>query len=469
MASLAERCRPRTSLGCLYPPTEVAALRSWMACGAGPALATAAPGSGLTTLVGLLAREAAMDAVWVGCTTPRVKHLLLQAGASPVSVTLRRKIIVVDEFESFGAGDTSAQADALAFAKASPPLPVLFVSHANRSQKSTEFAKTWPRFEFGRPSVASLRSYLRTVCDKHGVSADDDGIAAVVRSTKGDLRAALNTLDTIAIGGAGRVDAESAERYAKDETADALDVVESLLRGTRGADVAGCIKSYYLDSTVVPMGVFENYLASLGAADLQAAQRAAESFSVADCLDRYMYSRQAWGAADLYAVAAVAAPVMHAQRWRVSKPSPTFGISKFGSVWSKTYNMYAKMKHVKQIAHARTEAGLVPLPVADLSILRGCMRAALDAGDDAALEKVCAWLNPAQALQLVRLGVPGAAWDRHASRMCWARRRDARRRVANRAVDKVRDAGGQLGGGQAPIQPDHGGAGVAQHRLVLEV
>ena len=416
--SLAERCRPRTSLGCLFPQAEVASLRAWMAAGApGAALATAAPGSGLTTLVGLLVRETAVDAVWVGCATPRVKHLLLQAGASPVSVTLRRKIIVVDEFESFGAGDASALAEALAFARSSPPLPVLFVSHANRSQKSTEYAKSWPRFEFGRPSGASLRAYLRAVCDKHGVRADDEGIATVVRSTKGDLRAALTTLDTIGIGGAnaGRVvDAESVERHAKDETADALDVVESLLRGTRGADVADCIKSYHLDSAVVPMGVYENYLASLGKGDLEAALHAADSFSVADCFDRYMYSRQAWDSGDFYAVSAVAAPVMHAQRKRVSKPSATFGITKFGSVWSKTYNMFAKMKHVKQIAQARAEAGLAPLPVCDLSFVRGCMRAALDAGDAASLAKTCSWMKPAQALQLVRLGVPGSVWYRHA-------------------------------------------------------
>ena len=415
MGSLAELTRPRTSLGCLFPPAEVASLRAWMAGGAaGPALATAAPGSGLTTLITMLVRETTMDAVWIGCATPRVKHLLQQAGASPVSVTLRRKIIVVDEFDAFGAGDSAALADALAFAKAAPPLPVLFASHSTRSQKSLEYAKAWPKFELGRPSAAALKAYARVVCDKHSVPVDDEGIAKIVASTKGDLRAALMTLDAVRIGaapGGAAVTDDVVERHAKDEAADALDIVESLLRAQRGADVKDCLKLYYMESAVVPMGLYENYLGSLGKGDLEAAALAADSFSEADRVDRYLYSHQAWDALEFYATAAVAAPALLMRRSRKSAPSPTFGITKFGSVWSRMYNMYAKMKHVRGLAQARAGGGLVHLDVVDLALVRQMLRAALDAGDAASLARSCSWMTPAQVLALARLQL-GPAWYR---------------------------------------------------------
>lgn len=416
MGSLAELSRPRTTLDCLYPAAEVAALRAWMAGGAtGPALATAAPGSGLTTLLSTLVRETAMDAVWVGCATPRVKELLRQAGSSPVSVTLRRKIIVVDEFDAFGGGDASALADALAFAKAGPPLPVLFASHSSRSQKSLEYAKAWPRFELGRPSAPALKAYLRAVCARHGVAADDALVARVVAATKGDLRAALMTLDALRIGapadGMLRADAGDVERHAKDEAADALDIVESLLRGERGADLRDCLKLYHTESAVVPMGLYENYPASLGADDTRAAAAAADSFSVADRVDRYLYSHQAWDAVDVYAAAAVAGPVLHMRRLRRSPPSPAFAVTKFGSVWSRMYNMYAKMKHVRALALARAERGLTRLDAADLALVRRMLRAALEAGDAGALSRCCSWMGPALTLQLARLQL-GPAWYR---------------------------------------------------------
>lgn len=415
MPSLAELSRPRTSLGSLYAATEVASLRAWMAGSKGPALATAAPGSGLTTLVHALVRETGLDAVWIGSATPRVKHLLAAAGSSPVSVTLRRKIIVVDEFDAFGGGDASALADALAFARSGPPLPVLFASHSTRSQKSLEYAKSWPRFELGRPSAAAMRAYLRAVCDRHGVAADDACLHGIVSRTRGDLRAALMTLDALRLGAPAAeasCAAASLDRHTKDEAADALDIVESLLRGERGADLADCLKLYYTESAVVPMGLYENYLGSLGAGDVLAAAAAADSFSVADRVDRYVYSHQAWDTLEAYGAAAVAGPVLGMRRHRRGPPPAAYGVTKFGSVWSRFFNACAKQKHVRALAWVRVERGLARLDVCDLAIVRQILGLALAGADDGAVVAACDWAGgAAPVLQLARLQV-GPTWYR---------------------------------------------------------
>lgn len=411
-APLVTACRPRTSLGCLYPEAEVAALRAWMRShAAGPALATAASGSGLTTLVTLLAAEAGLETVWVGCATPRVKALLAAAGANPVSVTLRRKIIVVDEVDALGSVEGGVMADVLAFVRSRPVVPVLLAARSTRSQKSLEYAKGWPRFELGRPAPAAMRDYVRRVADAHGVRVDDDGVAGIVRATRGDLRAALNTLEALRMGGGGCGDVE---RHVKDEAGDSLDLVEAVLRGERGADVMDCLKVHAMGSAVVPMGLYENYLGALGKDDLQAAAAVAQAFSDADVADRYMYSHQAWDTMEShYAVHAVAAPSMHARALRRGKPSPTLAVTKFGSVWSKMYNMFAKTKHVRRLTQGRSEAGLTQLSVCELGQVRACLRAALERGDEAALADAVGGLpTSALALQLVRLAPGGAAWYR---------------------------------------------------------
>lgn len=412
MASLVDACRPRTSLGCLFPDAEVASLRAWMASAStrGPALATAGPGSGLTTLVALLVGETGLDAVWVGCATPRVKAALAQAGSSPLSVTLRRKIIVVDEVDAMGSsgGETSSLAEALAFVKAKPPLPVLFLSHATRSQKSQEFAKAWPRFSFGRPGAGAVAAYLATVAAKHGIAAASEGwIRDVAARARGDLRAALMAMDMLR-----HAAVPAALQDMKDDRIEGLDLAEAVLRGEAGGGVRECLRMYAMEPAVLPMGMWENYLSTLGKEDIHAVARAADGFADADRIDRFVYSHQAWDMMEAYGACAVAVPAMSLAKWRQSKPPKALSVTKFGSVWSKMYNACAKVKHVRALALAYAEAGAQPLSACELAWVRRCVRCAVERGDAAELRRACWPLAAPHVLHLARLdtGPKGSAW-----------------------------------------------------------
>lgn len=421
--SLLEASRPRTSLGTLFPDVQVAALRQWLGNPGttGPALATASPGSGLTMLVRLMLAELGLESIWITTGTPRIRALLAQAGANPVSVTMRRKVIVVDELDALGSADSSALADVLAFARSKPPLPVLFATHATRSQKPHEFAKTWPRFAFGRPTDAKVRACLARLVAKHGIDQiDDSQLDDLVKRARGDVRAAVMALDLARRGGGG---CGGGGRHAcqivdiKDEATEGLDLVEAVLRGQRGGTVAECLKMFAMEPAVMSMGLYENYLASLGSEDMEAATRMADEFAAADCVDRYMYARQAWDAHDVYGARAVAGPSMALRRHRRSKPNASLGVTKFGSVWSKVYNMCAKTKHLKQISNKYAEAGLAPLTACDLAWVREGLRAALRNDDEDAVRRLCHPLAPPEALLLARLDAAGgsAAWYKQAT------------------------------------------------------
>lgn len=420
---LLDTCKPRTSLGVLYSDTEVLSLRAWLASGAcGPALATASPGSGLTTLVHLLVGELGLDTVWIGCGTPRIRALLEQAGANPLSVTMRRKVVIIDEFDALSSGDTMATSDVLSFVRGKPPVPILVLSHSTRSAKSLEFAKAWPKFAFGRPGMATMTAYLRTTATKHGVEISDQDVEALAKQVRGDVRAALMALELRRRGGA--------EIHTKDEATEGLDLTEAVLRGERGHTVRDCLRMFGMESAVVPMGIYENYLASLGKDDMRAATEAAEAFAEADVVDRYIYARQSWDTYEVYGVFSVAAPCMALRHYRRSKPSPTFGVTKFGSVWSKVYNMCAKTKHIKTLAFRYAEAGLSPLSACDLAWVRRCLRAATDRSSDVAADediKRITWpLTAADVLALARLDTGGSAWYKQATHARVKRVLDAR-------------------------------------------
>lgn len=400
---------PRTSLGVLYSETQVASLRAWMASGTpGPALATAGPGSGLTTLITLLIKEIGLECVWIGCGTVRIKALLEQAGANPLSVTMRRKIIVIDEADALPSGDSMALSETLAFAKSSPPVPVLFAMHVNRSQKSVEFAKHWPKFELGRPTQAVMHRFLSKVVADKGVQIDPQKLIDLSRDTRGDVRAALMALD---LAGRGR-SAVAADVDTKDEATDGLDLTEAVLRGERGSSVRECLNIFGMESAVVSAGIYENYLTSLGKDDMECAMQVAEDFSAADSVDRYLYSHQAWDMYDVYGVFSVAAPSIVINHKRKSKPKPGFGITKFGTMWSKVYNMCAKTKHVRNLAAKYAEAGIQPLAPCDMAWVRRCLRTAVERKDEDLIRSVAWPLAAADVLCMARLDASpgGSAW-----------------------------------------------------------
>jgi len=423
-APLVDLTHPRTSMGALFADVVVAALRAWLASGAtGPALATASPGSGLSTLIRLLVRETALEGVWVTSGTPRLKAFLEQVASSPVSVTMRRKVLVIDEFDAMS-GDSVAASEVLSFVRSKPPLPVLIAAHSTRSQKSQEFAKGWPRFAFRRLTDKAVEGYLAKVATRHGVPVGGPELADLAASVRGDLRAALMALDLRRRGSGGGSGSgpEATTVDVKDEVSDGLDLVESVLRGQRGGTVAECLRLFGMESAVLPMGIYENYLAGLGKDDLDAAAAAADAFAQADCVDRYMYSRQAWDVHDVYGVYGVAAPSLAFRCLRRSKPSASFGVTKFGSVWSKVYNMCAKTKHLKTIATRYAEAGVRPLSSCDLAYVRRAVREVLDRGsggdDDAELRRLCWPLTAADVLCLARMDPGGSGWYKQA---CHAR------------------------------------------------
>lgn len=411
MASLLDLARPRTSLGFMFPEVEVASLRAWLRSGTvGPALATASTGAGLTTLVATLVRETGLEPVWISAASTRVRQLLEAAGANPVSVTMRRKIIVVDEFDALGSGgESSVASECLSFAKGAR-VAMLFLSHWTRSQKSMEFAKKWAAFHLGRPAAKAMHAYLAGVAAAHAIPVADPELAQLATRVRGDVRAALMALDLMRCSGGGG--GGQRQPALKDEAVDALDLVEEVLRGDRGHTVRECMELFGMEGAVLPMGIYENYLGCC-AKDLGAAAAVAEGFSVADTFDRYLYAHQAWDFLyESYGVFSVAVPSLALRR--LACPVKV-SVTKFGSLWSKVYNACAKTKHLRGLATARAEHGLSALDACDLAYLRAMLRQALARGDEA-VRAVCHPLGAAHVLHMARLDATGdSSWYKQSS------------------------------------------------------
>ena len=68
------------------------------------------------------------------------------------------------------------------------------------------------RFDFRRVLAADLISHLASICQREGVSADEEALAVIVRQTQGSVRDSMSLLDQLIAAGEGQVTADWAKQ-----------------------------------------------------------------------------------------------------------------------------------------------------------------------------------------------------------------------------------------------------------------
>lgn len=384
-----DKYRPRTSLDVLLSQTELAALRSWLRSGRGVARATAPPGAGLTTAVQLLAKELGMEALWITAASTRAKMLLTDAIGSPVAVSGRPKLVVLDDFDAL-LSDTQLTSE-LGKLPAGLATPVLCLGHAVRSSRTDDISRKWTQFKFQKPPARAVLDRARHVAEREGIRCAPGALEDLVAAARGDMRSVLNALDLT------RSTQLRVGEDTLDDVVDGMDAVKLLLRDP--VPFARAMRMATLDCSVMPMGMYENYLACMSDVSVDIA----DLYSAADVTDKRMYAMQAWDLMDLYAAQTVAGPAVLVSRGKSLDKIDKIDPQKFGLVWSRMYNQCAKAKNLRALCHSRAEAGLPFLDACDLSYVRGMVLDLVGRGDGDALAQACHGMQDHDVLTLMRL------------------------------------------------------------------
>ena len=435
---------PRTTLDLVLSEVGIAELRAWLrappatdaaatattpaekraALASLSALVSGAQGSGLTTLMTLLAKEMRLEAVWVGTGTPRIKALLAQACTSPVAVNGLQKVVIVDEFDALFSVDTVACTDVLGFTKKTAT-KIVCLARSTRNSRLADATKHMHRISFSKPSTSAVAGIVRRAVSSLGLDLPPETQAEIVSSAGGNIRGALAAVEfwgrrssaeqapvadsTPAAAAAASsvveetdVDSSFMEGDAS-ASLDGLDVVQNLLSENPG--VTRCLQLYLRDPSVLSMGLNENY--TNVASDISQCAAVSESFSAADTVEAHMYRHQAWDVFEAYGAFAVAGPVQRLHAPPGTRPGSSSSVTKFGTIWSKMYNQYAKLKNAKAIALGRAETlGLCcTLPIEDLAYVRGMLFDAISRWDGPEIRRLVRALGgtAAHALALMRL------------------------------------------------------------------
>lgn len=184
-------------------------------------------GCGKTAAVYALAKESKLEVVEVNSSDFRsADELKLKVGnaVSQGSLFGRGKLILIDEVDGIsGSADRGGIAE-LARIIESSSFPVVLTCNDAYDKKLSSLRRKCLLVEFSSPNFMQVYRILKDICVKEKIVFDDSAVKTLARRTGGDIRAAINDLQSLSA--CGNIDAsvlgELSERDKQDKMFNAL-------------------------------------------------------------------------------------------------------------------------------------------------------------------------------------------------------------------------------------------------------
>ena len=387
MQLLAVRHTPKLPEDMLLQQDKVMELREWLHNTPRGTLIVSAPvGAGVTTLITQITSTMNVETMWFTSSAPCQKQMLLEAASSPITATLKRRILVFDDI--LAGGNMDGQAEMLALLKRKPPVPIIIVGKSTRVGKFGELMKTYPCISFPPPSADSIYALLRDIAAKDRIEINDDDIRRISDSVHGDVRSALAALETRLVSATKDVE----------PFVEGLVSADAIVTGKRKFGVRESLAMFSADSNIIAAAIFENYCSGAGR-DLETVVAVSEAQSLADVVDTAIFSHQRFDLLEFYGAMSVSYPAYLLPH---SKAQPK-KCEKYGTMWSKIYLAHSKQKNVTCITLQRRIAGMQRLSVEEIAYLRQAVTLAVESQDIDTLRQLTKGFDAAGILALMRL------------------------------------------------------------------
>jgi replication factor C large subunit len=208
-------------------------LKKWKP-GAKAALLLGPPGTGKTTTVHLVAEKLGMQLVELNASDSRTRDRLSKKMGEAVGSTNlygTGTLIFLDEVDGLAGRADYGAIDFIKEAVRNSENPVVMAANDPDSDEVKKLTSVTTRVEFRKPDPEAVEERLRAVAEEEGLKIGSEEIAGIAKSANGDIRAAINSL-------------QSGLAVAKDEELTAAQAVDAFFGSADAKEALRALRAY---------------------------------------------------------------------------------------------------------------------------------------------------------------------------------------------------------------------------------
>ena len=157
-------------------------------------------GTGKTTAVHSLAKDMDLELVEVNASDDRDKQsiqTILGGSSRQMSLFGSGKLILIDEVDGLSGREDRGGATAIADIIAKSKFPIVLTANDPWDKKLSPLRSKSILVEMGSVNYLSIAKLLQQICEKEGVKYDEMALKSLARRAGGDIRSAINDLQTV--------------------------------------------------------------------------------------------------------------------------------------------------------------------------------------------------------------------------------------------------------------------------------
>lgn len=306
------------------------------------------PGSGKTSLVHAVAHQFGWELIELNASDVRsksaIRERVFNAARMGSLYGARGKIILLDEVDGISPREDAGGLSTILELIQISNYPVVLTANDPWDPKLRPLREACELIEFKKLRKTDIIKVLEEICKKEGITCERHVLSAIATNSKGDLRAAINDLQTIAMG-KKRIDlADISILGDRAEQVSMFDIVRIVLTAKRPEQALAVLRFPNLDYEMLLQWLSENIIYQY-APSYRAIADGYEALSWADIMLARIKRKQIWSLLP-YALQLMTAGVASARE----KPPFKFVKYKFPEKLRRLSRQKEKREKYRQVA-----------------------------------------------------------------------------------------------------------------------
>lgn len=252
------------------------------------------PGVGKTLLAELAAKEKGLAVAELNASDKRTPEMMagfMQAAKSR-QLFGGGKVMVIDEADGISGRSDRGAASAIVELIKNSSYPVIVIANDPYDQKLRPVRQHCTLLKLGKVPSPSIAKYLRNVCEKEGIKAEDAALKSLARWAQGDMRSALSDLQVITKGKVKLTESELETLGFRERESNIFDIMPTLMHSGSPNAARAAMRSSDRDEDEIFLWVENNLGEEFE--DPKELAEALEIISAADMMRRRVAKQQNW-------------------------------------------------------------------------------------------------------------------------------------------------------------------------------